>query len=157
MPPRVKPNRRKVNIDKLSRAIEMARRYLKCRGIDIEAVTSREMITYFDGEAPSGDTTTLRDAVNQRWLMIHEIIEVSELRRRHLNISASILRNHAREVHECHLVASRIEFGLARQENDSEWLRTRVPLIRSWRNDDGMTDEIWTKYLELEREFREYL
>jgi len=157
MPRREKPIRREANIDELSRAVEKARDYLTRKGIDIETVTPQDMIAYFDGEAPSGDTTTLKDIVHQRWLMIHEVIEVSEMKRRHLRISVLTLHDHPCEAHECHLAATRTEFRLAQQENDSEWLRMRVPLIRSWQNDEGMTDEIWAMYLELEREFKEYL
>ncbi len=154
---RVKSIRRNVDINELSLAMEKAKDYLKSNDIDTETVTPEDMIAFFNGEAPSGDTTTLRDLVRQRWLMIHEIIEVSELKRRQLSVSVMTLRDCSREAHECHLIATRTEFRLARQENDSEWLRMRVALIRSWQDDDGMTDEMWVMYLDLEREFKEYL
>jgi hypothetical protein len=154
---RVKSVRKRVNAIELSRAIERTREYLAGNDVYTETVTPNDIIAYFDGEAPSGDTTALEDVVRQRWLMIHETVEVSELKRRQLQVSASTLRDHPYEVHQCHLIATRTEFRLARQENDSKWLRMRVPLIRTWLNDEGLTDEMRAIYLGLEREFEEYL
>jgi hypothetical protein len=149
--------RSNVGIEEISKALEKAKCCLEDNGIETETVGPQDLIAFFDGEAPSGDTATLRDITEQRWLMIHEIVEISELRRRKLDISVLTLRSHPHDVSECHLIATKTEFTLARQDGDHEWLRQRVPLIRSWRNDDGMTNRMWTEYLALENEFKEYL
>ena len=68
-------------------------------------ITAEELIAYFDGPAPSGDTTTLNDILNNRWLLTHEIIELSELKNMGFNISIKFLHSQTLEVDLAHIIA----------------------------------------------------
>jgi len=55
----------------------------KLRSINYEAekVSPQEFYDYMTGEIFSEDTTTLDDVLGNEYLMVHELVEISELKR----------------------------------------------------------------------------
>lgn len=87
---------------------------------------------YFDGEAPSGDVTTLADVVRSYWLLVHEVVECSELKRRGYEPSVTLLHDEPSLVEEVHLVAFEWELWLAMEQGDLGWVEKRLPLVNVW-------------------------
>jgi hypothetical protein len=44
------------------------------------------------GETPTGDLITLTDVLNNEFLMVHEVVEISELKKRSIPINKTIMR-----------------------------------------------------------------
>lgn len=104
--------------------------------IDYHHISAGELIEYFTGPAPSGDLTTLSDVLENRWLLIHELVELSELKKLNLEIFSSLLRTHPVEVDYAHIIAMESELKFANQGGNHEWVIRRVRGIKSWLVDD---------------------
>ncbi|MDH5402024.1 MAG: hypothetical protein OEZ01_12695 [Candidatus Heimdallarchaeota archaeon] len=105
-------------------------------------VGASELKAYFDEEAPSGDTTTLSDILENKWLLIHELIELSELKNSGFTITASLLRTHSLEVEYAHITATEYELKFAFEGNDIEWINSRLENVKYWSNDDLLPHEL---------------
>ncbi len=105
-------------------------------------ISSEELISYFDEPAPSGDLTTLSDILDKKWLLIHELVELSELKLMNLQISSHLLRTHPMEVEYAHITATEYEFKFAREGNDNGWIESRLKDVRTWLEDDDMPEDL---------------
>ncbi len=65
----------------IQKKINLFRTLLLKNSYLIEEIYTQELIDYFEGEAPSGDTITLDNVLQSKWLLIHEIIELNELKK----------------------------------------------------------------------------
>lgn len=110
-------------------------------GYPIEEIYAQELIDYFEGEAPSGDTTTLDDILQSKWLLIHEIIELNELKKMGFKISADLLFSESAKVYQAHLTATEWELTLAFEAKDFSWIATRLIHIKSWLEDSSISKE----------------
>ena len=61
--------------------IVKAKEALKQVGCDRIDVSAREFYDWMTGEIFSDDPTTLRDVLGNEYLMIHELVEISELKK----------------------------------------------------------------------------
>ncbi|NIW11222.1 MAG: hypothetical protein GWN33_12220, partial [Gammaproteobacteria bacterium] len=50
-------------------------------GYEAEDVSAKEFYDWMTGEIFSEDITTLRDVLGNEYLMIHELVEISELKK----------------------------------------------------------------------------
>ncbi|MCE7737581.1 MAG: hypothetical protein GPJ54_22010 [Candidatus Heimdallarchaeota archaeon] len=110
-----------------------------CGKVDAyQNVAVEELISYFDGPAPSGDTTTLSDILENQWLFIHELIELSELKKMNLPISHRLFKTHPNEVDVAHITATEYELKFAAEGNDYNWISLRMKDVNSWLEDETM-------------------
>ncbi len=107
----------------------------------IKEIYAQELIDYFEGEAPSGDTITLDDVLQSKWLLIHEIIELNELKKMGLKISASLLFSESEKVNQAHLIATEWKLALAFDAKDFSWIATRLVHIKSWLEDSSISKD----------------
>jgi hypothetical protein len=71
---------------KIGNKARNAKRALKQLHYSPEQISAKEFHDYMTGETFSEDTTTLRDVLGNEFLMIHELIEMSELKKRGRNL-----------------------------------------------------------------------
>ncbi len=126
----------KLSIQEIQMKIEHIEIILAKESIDYHHISAGELIEYFKGPAPSGDLTTLSDILENRWLLIHELVELSELKKLKLEIFSSLLRTHPAEVDYAHIIALEYELKFANQGGDNEWVIRRIRGIKSWLADD---------------------
>ena len=100
------------------------------------------MVNYFKDPAPSGDLTDISDILHNKWLLIHELIELSELKGMNLKISAELLRTHPTEVDYAHITATEYELKFAKKGNENIWINSRLKDIISWGEDELMPDDL---------------
>ena len=60
------------------------------------------------------------------WLLVHEIVEINELKKLGKTIHSSLLRDEPSLVFDAHLIATDWELTLASSEEDFEWIKKRV-------------------------------
>ena len=121
--------------------------------VDYQQISADELINYFDGPAPSGDDTTISDILESRWLLIHELIELSELKKMNLRISSQLLRTHPNEVDFAHITATEYELKFAKEANDLNWIHSRINDVNSWIEDEEMPQELKSRCEKLIKEF----
>ncbi|HUT82786.1 MAG TPA: hypothetical protein VMZ29_16440 [Candidatus Bathyarchaeia archaeon] len=102
----------------------------------------QELQAYFEGDAPSGDSITLDMVLQKKWLLVHEIIELSELKKQSFTINSNLLFTQPAEVFNAHLIATEWELALALKENDRQWIQKRLKDIQSWLADTSLNNEL---------------
>lgn len=111
-------------------------------GYDAEEVTTREFHDYMTGETFSGDKTTIGDVLDSEYLMVHEIVEISELKKKGVKIDKRTLMDSPKTViYDAHFSAMEFEMGYASRKRDLEWLRIRMGHHREVLDDDPFLPE----------------
>ena len=127
-----------LTIEEIQGLINKTEDFLINSELDYQNVAVEELVEYFNGPAPSGDLTTLSDVIRNRWLLIHELVEISELKRMNLSVSAKLLITHPTEVDYAHITALEYELKYAKLGGDHDWITKRISGINSWLDDDKM-------------------
>jgi hypothetical protein len=127
-------------------------------GYDAEEVTTTEIHDYMTGETFSGDKTTIGDILDSEYLMVHEIVEISELKKRGILINKRTLMDSPKTViYDAHFSAMEFEMGYASRKGDLEWLRIRLGHHREVLDDDPFLPEsMKPRALALYDRFKEY-
>ncbi|MFB0522168.1 MAG: hypothetical protein ACETV1_00220, partial [Candidatus Bathyarchaeia archaeon] len=61
--------------------LKKAAETLRKMGYMTECISSKEFYDYMTGETPTGDTITLNDVLSNEYLVLHEAVEISELKK----------------------------------------------------------------------------
>ncbi|NHJ06148.1 MAG: hypothetical protein EAX90_15075 [Candidatus Heimdallarchaeota archaeon] len=137
------------DIESIQIKIKAICEYLKEHRYPVEEIYAHELIAYFEGDAPSGDSITLEMVLESRWLLIHEIIEINELKKHKLLISSELLVTKPLLVFHAHLIATEWEFSLALHEGSNKWVKRRLNDVRTWLEDPSLPLDLSAKYQEL--------
>ena len=130
------------SINAIQQAIKQAEELIGGKVEHYNKISANELVDYFEDDAPSGDITTIEDILGNKWLLIHELIELSELKGLDLKISSKLLVTHAKEVDYAHITATEYELKFAQENKDEKWIKSRLIDINSWSNDDDMPQDL---------------
>ncbi len=121
-------------------------------------ISPKEFFDYMTGETPSGDKITLSDVLGSEFLMIHEVVEVSELKKRGIGINKqTVMTSPMTIVYETHYVASEFEFQHALEKGNYDWLGLRITHAKSWMEDPNMPKHLIRNYEALIKKFESRL
>ena len=127
-------------------------------GYKVRQISPREFFDYMTGETPSGDTITLSDVLGSEFLMIHEVVEVSELKKRGFGINKrTVMSSPMTIIYETHYVASEVEFQCALKNGDYDWLKIRINHAKSWIEDPNLPKHLIRNYKALIKKFESRL
>ena len=111
-------------------------------GVEERDVLPEELLEYFAGNTPTGDVTTLDDVISNRWLLLHEVVELKHLKLKGIIITRDVLWDRYVDVLEAHIAATAVELKMALKYDDKDWIRSRVKLIPSWLEDPEMPENL---------------
>jgi len=123
--------------EELREAVDAARRLLKAQGREC-STTPAELKAWFEAETPYDDIS-LEEVLRNPYLVVHELVEVEEVRRKGLVLGKRTIVDNLEGVDEAHLVATRLELRCAYAEGDSGHIRSRIPDIVAWMDDPGVS------------------
>jgi hypothetical protein len=107
--------------------VEAAKRILESLNYHLGKVSAQELIDYMFTETFTGDTTTLDDILGNEYLLIHELVEISEWKRRGMKIYKGLIIDAPRTlVYTIHYTALEKELEYALQKGDRKWVEMRV-------------------------------
>ena len=106
--------------------IKEATRTLKQLGYETEHISPKEFYDYMTGETPTGDVITLNGVLCNEFLMVHEVVEISELKKMDTPISKQTVMSFYPRVYEAHFTAMDFELTHALYRKDYGWLRRRL-------------------------------
>jgi hypothetical protein len=107
--------------------IKAARKALRSIGYVAKEVSAQEFYDYMTGEIFSEDTTTLDDVLGSEYLMVHELVEISELKKMGRTIDRRVIVESPKTViYEAHLTAMECELGYALHKRDRFWVKIRL-------------------------------
>lgn len=112
------------------------------------SVSLGDLKDYFEADTPYPDSS-LDEVLSNRFLVVHELVEIDEVKRMGLQITKDVIVKHLNEVDDAHLKATRIELMLAAEQRDIEHLKSRYQDIQRWSVDPTVTEENKRLYVEL--------
>jgi hypothetical protein len=101
-------------------------RKLRTLGFESENISAEEFYKYISGETPTGDIVTLDEILISEYLMLHEIVEISELKKMNVIIDKQTITKHYPKVYEAHLTAMDYELTYALNNGDYGWIKHRL-------------------------------
>ena len=125
---------------------------------ELNACTPRELYDYLNGENFKESRITFRDRLGNEYLLLHSIIEISELKEAGLEINTKTLVTAPKEiVYNAHLKAMDYELGYSLILEDFYWLKHRLSYFgRDIKTDEFMPEEVKERALETYNSFIEY-
>jgi len=132
-----------------------------------ESVSSQEFYDWMTGEIFSEDKTTLRDVLGNENLMLHELVEISELKKMGRKIDKRVIVDSPKEViYKAHFFAQEFEMNYALKKEDYFWVKLRLGHHKKVLDDDPNLPEdlrpvaqaIYARFLKTEKEdpYRHY-
>lgn len=79
------------------------------------------------------------DLLASPFLVVHEIVEIADVKRRGLRITKDVIVRNRETVNDAHLVASETEFVIAASEGRMDHVRSRFADLESWCEDPLLT------------------
>ncbi len=137
---------------KINIRMEEAAGILKELGYQVEHVSPREFYDYMTGETPTGDVTTLEDVLGNEFLMVHELVEISELKKKGIPIDKRTVMRFYPKVYEAHFVAIDYELSHALSRGKYGWIERRLAQAKEQLDDPHLPEEF--SYLKQEAGLR---
>ncbi len=104
---------------------------------DLNKCDAEQFYAFLSGDKISNEKVTLRDIVGSEYLMVHVVVEISELLRMGLKIDGKTVSGNDKEkVYEAHLRAADYEMGYAMLIEDYYWMKHRLGFLDSLIKDD---------------------
>jgi hypothetical protein len=142
--------RKTLSMDRhVTQRIREASEILRTLGYLPEPITVREFLDYLTGETLTGDTTTPEDILANDYLMIHELVEISELKRQEIPVDTHTMKNHSYHTYAAHLIATDWEFSYAVTKGDTQWLQKRLTIATCWFDDPFLPQTLEPQYRRL--------
>ena len=126
---------------KMSINMKGAARMLKQLGYRSEHISPKEFYDYMTGETPTGDVTTLEDVLGNEFLMVHEMVEISELKNRGIPIDKQTVIRFYPEVYKAHFIAIDYELTYASNKGDYRWIKRRLTHVEEQLDDPYLPEE----------------
>ncbi|MEM3698213.1 MAG: hypothetical protein QXQ94_12110 [Candidatus Bathyarchaeia archaeon] len=90
-------------------------------------VSAQEFYDYMTGEIFFEDTTTLEDVLGNEYLLVHELVEINELKKMGLTIDKRVIVDSPKTViYDAHLTAMETELKYALHKKDYFWVKIRL-------------------------------
>lgn len=148
-------------LDEIRGKIETTMKIVKDSGYEEQDVSAMEFYDWMTGEIFSEDITTLRDVLGNEYLVIHELVEISELKKMGRKIHKRVIIESPKEViYKAHFFAQEFEMDYALKKKDYFWVKIRLRDHKKVLFDDpNLPDElrpvaqsIYDKFLQIEKE-----
>ncbi len=134
----------------VARALRKARALLRQRG-EACAISMDTFIRWLHTDTPYPNPT-FEETVRNPYFVVHELVEIREVRRMGLRITKDVILRHPLEVDRAHARAARVEFETAAADGAIRHLENRLRDVRGWIQDPTVAPEMRTKYRDLYRE-----
>ncbi len=138
-------------LDEIEKGIGHARMALKGLDFEAEVISGKEFRDYMVGGTVSGDRYTLRDVLSNPYLMVHEVVEMSELKGNGVRIDSGTVRRLglSPQMYEAHLKAVECELRLALRDKEIPWIRSRLRDMQIWLKDEHLPKELMPRFRDL--------
>ena len=101
-------------LSEIENKIEATKKALRSISYVVKEVSAREFYDFMTGEIFSEDKTTLDDVLGNEYLMVHELVEINELKKMGRTIDKRVIVDSPKTViYDAHLTAMQTELNYA--------------------------------------------
>jgi hypothetical protein len=94
---------------------------------ELNKCDAEQFYAFLSGDKISNEKVTLRDIIGNEYLMVHVVVEISELLRMGISIdNKTVSGNDVEKLYEAHLRAADYEMGYAMLIEDYYWMKHRL-------------------------------
>jgi hypothetical protein len=124
----------------------------------VKTCTPKELYDYINGKNFKESRITFRDRVGNEYLLLHTIIEISELKEAGIEINTNTIMETSKEtLYGAHLKATDYELGYSLILEDFYWLKHRLGFLgREIKNDKFLPESLKERTLEIYNSFLDY-
>ena len=127
-------------------------------GYESQHTSPKEFYDFMTGETPTGDIVTILDVLENDFLMIHEVVEISELKKLGISINKqTVMMTFPNPINEAHCTAIEHELGYALSSKNYDWLKIRMKHAKSWLEDEDLPQHLIPRYKALIEKFSKAL
>jgi hypothetical protein len=120
--------------------------------------TAEEFYRFLKGDTLTPEYITLRDILGNEYLMVHKIVEASELKNRGIELNEKTTKKAPKEViYNCHLIAIEFELDYALLLEDYYWIKHRLPTHEKVLKDSKLPQELKSRAEDVRTHFSKYL
>jgi hypothetical protein len=137
--------------------IEATKKALRSISYVVKEVSAQEFYDYMTGEIFSEDVTTLDDVLGNEYLMVHELVEINELKKMGRTIDKRVIVDSPKTViYDAHLTAMQTELNYALYKKDYFWVKIRLRQHKEsvLDNDPNLPEEMRPRAEKLFEKFR---
>jgi hypothetical protein len=126
---------------------------------ELNKCTPEEFYAFLSGDKISNERVTLRDIVGNEYMMVHVIVELSDLKKQGLVIGAKTVSDTDKEkLYEAHLRAADYEMGYAMLIEDYYWMKHRLEyLVNMIENDKNLPESLKPAATKIYENFKPYM
>lgn len=136
-----------MDLENVAKKVEKAKETLKEHGYTCN-VLAEDFIEWFKTDTIVDDIE-LDEVLKEPFLVIHELVEIGEVKRMGLKITKDVIIKNPEKIERAHLKAAKIEFEIAEELGDYSHLEKRLKHVKAWCNDPTVPSEYREKYREL--------
>ena len=125
----------------------------------INKCTPEEFYAFLSGDKISNERVTIRDIVGNEYMMVHVVVEISELKGLGFEITEkTVSSSDNMKLYEAHLKAADYEMGYALLIEDYYWMKHRLEyLARLIKDDARLPESMKPVAMQIYDNFKEYM
>lgn len=131
----------------MNEAVVAAKELLRENKIECN-VSSEDLVKWFQADTPYPDIG-LDEVLENRLLVIHELVEIDEVKKMGLEIAKDTILSNLERVDEAHLRAASTEIMIAWKLGEYDHIKGRVLDIERWCVDESVTPRQKVEYRKL--------
>lgn len=125
------------SVDEIDKIVKDGKKILEEHSYKCD-VTADELIQYFKADSYEEDQITFEDVLKNPLLVVHELVEITEIKKRGLKISKDVIIKNYDIIYEAHLMAADKELEVAMAMKQLEHIRDRIKDIKNWLEDPNL-------------------
>ena len=128
---------------------------------ELKKCNAEQFYAFLSGDKISNKKVTVRDIIGNEYLMVHVVVEISELLRMGIEIDAkTVSGNDTEKLYESHLRAADYEMGYAMLIEDYYWMKHRLGFLADMIEEDKNLPEslkpVATKVYDNFKSYKDY-
>lgn len=132
-------------LERVENANSLARR----AGYEPEVISRDELLNYISGESYEPDLLNSEEILSDELLLLHEIVEISELKRMGFTIDSKTIMRAYPHTYEAHLTAMEVELRVASLIGRREHILKRIIDLKNYLKDEYLPGFLRKRVLEL--------
>ena len=137
-----------IPLERYAVALRDARPILRRHGYDHD-ISAEDLLTYAEADTFYPSAISWDEILKDRSMVVHEIVEIAELKRMGLEITGDVIVRNLEEIYEAHLRATEVEMGIALEIGDHGHVRSRLQAVEDWIGDPLMPSRLQAEYDDL--------